>query len=74
MDKLSHNDLPVKTSILNDCLWNKGALLYVVSPVSALCETEQPGHLSVRAVYGTAFRARDYILDANMAIFLRQKA
>ena len=30
--------------------YTKGALLYGSSPVCALCETEQPGHLNVRAV------------------------
>ena len=30
--------------------YTKGALLYGVFPVCALCETEQPGHLNVRAV------------------------
>ena len=31
-------------------LGTKGALLYGASPVRALSETEQPGHLNVRAV------------------------
>ena len=30
--------------------YTKGALLYGVIPVCALCETEHPGHLNVRAV------------------------
>ena len=30
--------------------YTKGALLYGVIPVCALCETEQPGYLNVRAV------------------------
>ena len=29
---------------------SKGALLYGVIPVCALCEAEQPGHLNIRAV------------------------
>ena len=31
-------------------LGTKGALLYGVIPVCALCETERPGHLNVRGV------------------------
>ena len=34
---------------MNDYLW-KGALLYGATPVCALRDTEQPGHLNVRAV------------------------
>ena len=39
-----------RRSTLNPLVLTKGALLYGSSPVCALCETEQPGHLNVRGV------------------------
>ena len=39
-----------RRSTLNPLVLTKGALLYGVFPVCALCETEHPGHLNVRAV------------------------
>ena len=37
-------------STLNPLVPTKGALLYGVTSVCALCEAKQPGHLNVRAV------------------------
>ena len=39
-----------RKSVLNPLVFTKGALLYGVTPVCALCEAEYPGHLNVRAV------------------------
>ena len=49
-DKERMDRIRVRKSVLNPLVFTKGALLYGSSPVCALCETEQPGHLNVRAV------------------------
>ena len=49
-DKERMERMHSRKSVLNPLVFTKGALLYGVIPVCALCETEQPGHLNVRAV------------------------
>ena len=49
-DKERMDRIRVRKSVLNPLVFTKGALLYGVIPVCALCETERPGHLNVRGV------------------------
>ena len=49
-DKERMDRIRVRKSVLNPLVFTEGALLYGSSPVCALCETEQPGHLNVRGV------------------------
>ena len=49
-DKERMDRIHSRKSVLNPLVFTKGALLYGVTPVCALCEAEYPGHLNVRAV------------------------
>ena len=49
-DKERMDRIYARKSVLNPLVFTKGALLYGVTPVCALCEAEYPGHLNVRAV------------------------